>query len=51
MNKYVLLSDLYEPDFFSAKDDEEAEQYVEEKYSSDDGPMKLHRLEPVTEWP
>jgi hypothetical protein len=51
MPKYVLTSELYDPDFFEAKDDDEAEDYVDNTYSSDDGPLTLHKLTPILEWP
>lgn len=50
MNKYILISDLYEPDIFEADNDKAAENYVEENYTPEDGPMTLYKLFPLTEW-
>jgi hypothetical protein len=47
---YVLLSDKFEPDFFVASDDKDAEAHVEEKYNEDDGEMNLHRLVHIVGW-
>lgn len=48
--RYILLSDKYPPFNFLAKDDVEAENYIEENFNEDDGPMKLYRLNQVCEW-
>jgi hypothetical protein len=49
--KYVLLSDKYGSDFFEAESDEDAEKYVEENYTPDDGAMTIHKLTPVCTYP
>ena len=50
MNKYVIISHNVIVDFFTAKDDKAAEQYVENNYESDDGEQILYRLSHVMEW-
>ena len=50
MHKFVIISHNVIVDYFTAKDDKAAEQYVEENYESDDGEQILYRLTHVMEW-
>lgn len=50
MAKYLLKSEDYEDEIFSADDDSDAQDYVEENYDLDDGSMTLYRLTPICSW-
>lgn len=50
MAKYLLKSEGFEDEIFSADNDEDAEDYVEENYNTDDGSMTLYRLTSICSW-
>lgn len=60
MKKYVLIGYVIDSplssresfvlEYFDAENDKEAEEYIEDNYSQDDGPMKLCKLECLVEW-